>query len=111
MCIMALKFKIATPELLPFAKNCVLLPPETKHVRMMTTLQRLKSTRMAPYIGLMQQLTREEKQIVVTFLTESVEKPKAKRQVPAEFKRLRGMASVTEEDMAMDEHLAHIMER
>ena len=28
---------------------------------------------MAPYIGLMEKMTREEKQIVVTFLTESME--------------------------------------
>ena len=77
----------------------------------MTTIQRLKSTRMAPYIGLMQEMTREEKQIVVTFLTESMEEPKAKRQVPEEFKKLRGMVSISEEDMAQDSHLAHIMER
>ncbi len=54
----------------------------------MTTVQRLKSTRMAPFIGLMQELTPEEKQLVVMFLTEQ-EEPKKKRQVPAEFKRLR----------------------
>ena len=77
----------------------------------MTTIQRMKSTRMAPYIGLMQEMTREEKQIVVTFLTESMEEPKAKRQVPEEFKRLRGMVNISEEDMAQDSHLAHIMER
>ena len=77
----------------------------------MTTIQRLKSTRMAPYIGLMQEMTREEKQIVVTFLTESMEEPKAKRQVPEEFKKLRGMVNISEEDMAQDSHLAHIMER
>ncbi len=34
----------------------------------MTTLQKMKSTRMAPYIGLMQQLTPEEKRIVVMIL-------------------------------------------
>ncbi|MBR3531563.1 MAG: hypothetical protein IKN83_09380 [Bacteroidaceae bacterium] len=77
----------------------------------MTTIQRMKSTRMAPYIGLMQEMTREEKQIVVTFLTESMEEPKAKRQVPEEFKKLRGMVNISEEDMAQDSHLAHIMER
>lgn len=41
----------------------------------MTTIQRLKSTPMAPYIGLMQKMTREEKLIVVTFLTESMDEP------------------------------------
>ena len=65
---------------------------------------------MAPFIGLMQELTPEEKLLVVMFLTEQ-EEPKAKRQVPAEFKKLRGIVNITEEDMARDEHLAHIMER
>lgn len=66
---------------------------------------------MAPYMALLRGMTREQKQIVVTFITESMEEPKPKRQVPAEFKRLRGMVSITEEEMAQDEHLAHIMER
>ena len=64
---------------------------------------------MAPYIGLMKNMTREEKRIVVTFLTESMEEPK--RQVPKEFKRLRGMVNISDEDMVNDRHLAHIMER
>lgn len=34
-----------------------------------------------------------------------------KRQVPAAFKKLRGMVNITEEEMAQDKHLAHIMER
>ena len=34
-----------------------------------------------------------------------------KREVPVEFKKLRGMVSITAEEMAQDEHLAHIMER
>ena len=66
---------------------------------------------MAPYMALLRDMTREQKQIAVTFITESMEEPKAKRQVPAEFKRLRGMVKITEQDMAEDEHLAHIMER
>ena len=66
---------------------------------------------MAPYMALLRGMTREQKQIVVTFITESMEEPKPKRQVPAEFKRLRGMVNITEEEMAQDEHLAHIMER
>ena len=48
----------------------------------MTTIQRLKSTRMAPYIGLMQELTPEERHLVVMFLTEQNES-ETKRQVPA----------------------------
>ena len=78
----------------------------------MTTLaQRIEETPMAPYMALLRDMTREQKQIAVTFITESMEEPKAKRQVPAEFKRLRGMVKITEQDMAEDEHLAHIMER
>lgn len=66
---------------------------------------------MAPYAALLRGMTREQKQIVLTYLTESMEEPKVKRQVPAEFKKLRGMVSITEDDMARDEHLAHIMVR
>lgn len=78
----------------------------------MTTLaQRIKETPMAPYTTLLQRMTREQKQIVVTFITESMNEPVGKRQVPAEFKKLRGMVNVTDEEIAQDEHLAHIMER
>ncbi len=66
---------------------------------------------MAPYMALLKGMTREQKQIVVTFITESMVEPVPKRQVPAEFKRLRGMVNITEDDIAQDEHLAHIMER
>ena len=66
---------------------------------------------MAPYITLLQRMTREQKQIVVTFITESMEEPVSKRQVPAEFKKLRGMVNITDEEIAQDEQLAHIMER
>lgn len=78
---------------------------------MTVTAQRIKETPMAPYIALLRSMTREQKQIVVTFITESMEEPKPKRQVPTEFKRLRGMVNITEDEMAKDEHLAHIMER
>ena len=88
------------------------MPPENKGVKIMTTLaQRIKETPMAPYMALLKGLTREQKQIVVTFITESMEEPTPQRQVPPEFKRLRGMVNITEEDMAQDAHLAHIMER
>ena len=72
---------------------------------------KVKQTPMAPYMALLRGMTREEKQIVVTFITESMDEPTPKRQVPAEFKRLRGMVNITEVEMAQDEHLAHIMER
>ena len=69
---------------------------------------------MGPYIGLMEGMSREQKQIVVMFLTESMaenEKPRTMGQVPASFKKLRGMVSITDEEIAQDEHLAHIMAR
>ena len=66
---------------------------------------------MAPYTALLKGMTREQKQIVVTFITESMEEPAPKREVPAEFKRLRGMVNITDEEIANDKHLAHIMER
>ena len=78
---------------------------------MTTFAQRISETPMAPYAALLRGMTREQKQIVVTFITESMEEPKAKRPVPAEFKKLRGIVNITEEDMARDEHLAHIMGR
>ena len=78
---------------------------------MTTFAQRISETPMAPYAALLRGMTREQKQIVVTFIMESMEDPKAKRQVPAKFKKLRGIVNITEEDMARDEHLAHIMGR
>lgn len=78
----------------------------------MTALaQRIKDTPMAPYLALLRAMTREEKQVVVAYITELMEEPKQKRQVPAEFKKLRGMVSISDEEVAQDEHLAHIMER
>jgi len=42
----------------------------------MTALaQRIKETPLAPYMGLLRGMTREQKQIVVTFITESMEEP------------------------------------
>ena len=77
----------------------------------MTTTQRIETTPMAPYISLMRAMTREQKRIVVTFLTETMDEPTNKRQVPVSFKKLRGMLSITDEDIAQDERLAHIMSR
>lgn len=77
----------------------------------MTTTQRIETTPMAPYISLMRAMTREQKRIVVTFLTETMNEPTNKRQVPVSFKKLRGMLSITDEDIAQDDRLAHIMNR
>ena len=78
----------------------------------MTALaQRIEETPMAPYVGLIRGMSLEEQRIVVTFITELMKESKPKRQVPAEFKRLRGMVNISAEEIAQDEHLAHIMER
>ena len=101
-----------TIKIVYFTRFSLSLQPEIKHVRIMTTLaQRISETPMAPYVALLRGMTREQKRIVVTYLTESMEEPKTKRQVPAEFKKLRGIVNITEEEMARDEHLAHIMGR
>ena len=78
---------------------------------METIGQRITETPMDPYMALLRGMTREQKQIVVTFIKESMEEPVAKREVPAEFKKLRGMVNITEEDTAQDERLRSIMER
>ena len=60
----------------------------------MTTLaQRISETPMAPYAALLRGMTREEKQIVVTFITESMEAPKSERQMPAGVQKLRGITT------------------
>ena len=101
-----------TIKIVYFTRFSLSLQPKPKHITIMTTLaQRISETPMAPYAALLRGMTREQKRIVVTYLTESMEEPKAKRQVPAEFKKLRGIVNITEEEMARDEHLAHIMER
>ena len=66
---------------------------------------------MAPYMALMRGMTREEKEVVIAFLVDLMEEYKPVRKVPAEFKKLRGMVSITDEDKANDERLAYIMER
>jgi len=101
-----------TIKIVYFTRFSLSLQPKPKHITIMTTLaQRISETPMAPYAALLRSMTREQKRIVVTYLTESMEEPKAKRQVPAEFKKLRGIVNITEEEMTRDEHLAHIMER
>jgi len=101
-----------TIKIVYFTRFSLSLQPKPKHITIMMTLaQRISETPMAPYAALLRSMTREQKRIVVTFITESMEEPKAKRQVPAEFKKLRGIVNITEEDMARDEHLAHIMGR
>ena len=57
----------------------------------MTTLaQRIKETPMAPYTGLLDAMTREQKMIVVTYITESMEEPKV--DVVEQVRRKYGVA-------------------
>lgn len=80
---------------------------------------KLNSSPIGPYLGLMQNLNREEKLAVVAFLVDTMQREgaevkdpkKAPRQVPASFKKLRGMVSVSQEEIDADERLAYLMER
>ncbi len=78
---------------------------------------------MAPYIGLMQEMTREEKRIVVTFLIESMEEPAVEAKnnaiirekfkglkISPELKKLRGCIKLTDEDLK-DERTQYILNR
>ena len=54
----------------------------------MTTLaQRISETPMAPYAALLRGMTREQKQIVVTYITESMEEPAVEAKSNAEIIR------------------------
>ena len=77
---------------------------------------------MAPYASLLRGLTREEKQVVVAFLVDTMEesKPKTNKEiirekykglaVSPELKRLRGCIKLTDEDIK-DEHIQYILNR
>ena len=86
--------------------------------------QRISETPMAPYAALLRGMTREQKQIVVTYITESMEEPaveaksnaeiireKFKRlKISPEIARLRGCIKLTEEDLK-DERTQYILNR
>lgn len=89
----------------------------------MTALaQRINETPMTPYMALLRGMTREQKQIVVTFITESMEEPQVTDnkaiirekykglEVLPELKRLRGCIKLTDEDMK-DERTQYILNR
>ena len=77
---------------------------------------------MAPYTGLLDAMTREQKMIVVTYITESMEKPaveaksnaeiireKLKRlKISPEIARLRGCMKLTESEK-QDERTQYIL--
>lgn len=91
---------------------------------MTATAQRIKETPMAPYIGLMRGMSRQDIQIVVTFLNEMMEeaeettaqksnaeiiREKYKNlKISPEIQRLRGCLKLTEEEM-QDEHTKYIL--
>ena len=72
---------------------------------------------MAPYLDILQGMSREQKQIVVTFLTESIKEPakagKPYKTIPVsqEVKKWRGCASFTEDEIESDARLKAILER
>ena len=89
----------------------------------MTALaQKIKETPMAPYTDLLDALTREQKQIVVMYITESMAEQSTKSneeiirekyknlKVSPELKRLRGCIKLTEEDLK-DERTQYILNR
>jgi hypothetical protein len=84
--------------------------------------QRISETPMAPYLGLLDGMTREQKQIVVTYITESMEesaveensnadivREKLKRlKISPEIARLRGCMKLTESEKE-DERTQYIL--
>ena len=91
----------------------------------MTTLaQRISETPMAPYAALLRGMTREQKQIVVTYITESMEEPKPDvttksnaeiireklkgLKISPEIARLRGCMKLTESEK-QDERTQYIL--
>lgn len=90
--------------------------PISKDFKIMTALaQRIKETPLAPYMGLLDGMTREQKMIVVTYITESMEEPvkvgKPYKMVPvsSEVKKWNGCASFTEEEIESDARLKAIL--
>ena len=84
----------------------------------MTALaQRIKETPLAPYMRLLDGMTREQKMIVVTYITESMEKPtkvvKPYKMVPvsSKVKKWSGCVSFTKEEIESDTRLKAILSR
>ncbi|MBO7478251.1 MAG: hypothetical protein J6U04_10005 [Salinivirgaceae bacterium] len=84
---------------------------------------KVKLTPMGPYIDLMQDMTREQKMIVVSFLTESMQEPETAKskgeiirekyknlEISPEIKRLRGCIKLTDEDLK-DERVKYILDK
>ena len=79
--------------------------------------QRIKETPMAPYMALLRGMTREQKQIVVMFINESMEEPTEAEKpykvlpVSPSIKKWSGCASFTEEEQESDPRLKTILRR
>ena len=96
---------------------CVLV---TDNITIMTGVAlRVQSSPMGPYMSLMRQMSRKQKLDVVAYLIDTIQdddssaelQTKTQREVPESFKKLRGLVSFTEEEIAKDERLAYIMGR
>jgi hypothetical protein len=63
---------------------------------MTTAARKIQETPMAPYMSLLQGMSREEKKIVIMFLTESLAESKEEAKVPSLSKeeRKRGLMSL-----------------
>lgn len=79
--------------------------------------QRIMETPMAPYTDLLRGMTREQKMIVVTYITESMEEPEKSGKpykvmpVSDSIKKWSGCASFTEEETEGDPRLKAILNR
>lgn len=84
-------------------------------------IMRIEETAMAPYLGLLRNMTREEKIIVVSFLIDTLdESHKSKKEIiqekyknlktSPEIKKLRGCIKLTEEDL-LDERINYVLNR
>jgi|GEM_PF-900134 len=104
-------------------KQFVLLSTETEIILVMTALaQRIAETPMAPFTALLRSLTREQKQVVVAFLTDTMDEPEVKSneaiirekyknlKVSPKLKRLRGCINLTDEDLK-DERTQYLLNR
>lgn len=84
--------------------------------------QRIQETPIAPFLGLLDGMTDEQKEIVVMYLVESMHESKAKTneeiirekykslEVSPELKKLRGCIKLTEDDLK-DERVKYILSR
>ncbi len=114
---------IANSPFLFIRKQFVLLSTETEIILVMTALaQRIVETPMAPFTALLRSLTREQKQVVVAFLTDTMDEPEVKSndaiirekyknlKVSPKLKRLRGCINLTDEDLK-DERTQYLLNR